>query len=435
MISKSLTAAAMAGLGLAATVAGITPTLAQAQDKYKIGIVTFLTGPGAPPFGIPARNSAELVADAINKGQLPAPYNTKGIGGRQIELVIVDENGPTAEKVTDYRNLVQRDKVDFVIGFVSSGNCLAVAPVAEELKTLTLLFDCGTPRIFEDGDAKYVFRVTPHALMDNVGAALYVRDKLPDLTSYAGFNQNYAWGQDSWRDFAGAMKAVMPKAKVVKELFPKLFAGEYGSEISALMISGAGLVHTSHWGGDLESVIIQGSARGLPAKMPLVITTGESALYRMKDKIPDGMIVGGRGPHGIFSQANALNAWYQPAFRARFQEEPNYPTYHIFQSFLGLKTGVDKATADNAGKTASTDQIIKAMEGMEFTTASGGIRMALGKGHQGIGETAYGTTKFDKASGKAAIVDVKRYGAECVNPPAGVKSLEWVDKGMPGAKC
>ena len=433
MICRSLVAAVTTGLAVGATIAGTTPTLA--QDKYKIGIVTFLTGAGAPPFGIPARNSAELVADAINKGGLPAPYNTKGIGGRQIELVIVDENGPTAEKVTDYRNLVQRDKVDFVIGYISSGTCLAVAPVAEELKTITLLFDCGTPRIFEDGDAKYVFRVTPHALMDNVGAALYVRDKLPGLTSYAGFNQNYAWGQDSWRDFAGAMKVLLPNAKVAKELFPKLFAGEYGSEISALMISGAGLVHTSHWGGDLESVIIQASARGLPAKMPLVITTGESALYRLKDKIPDGMIVGGRGAHGIFSQANALNSWYQPAFRARFQEEPNYPTYHMFQSFLGLKTGVDKATADNGGKTPSTDQIIKAMEGMELDTASGKVRMTLGKGHQGIGEIAYGTTKFDKEAGKTAIVDMKRYGAECVNPPPGVKSLEWVDKGMPGAKC
>ena len=37
-----------------------------------------------------------------------------------------------------------------VIGYISSGDCLGIAPVAEELKKLTVLFDCGTPRIFED---------------------------------------------------------------------------------------------------------------------------------------------------------------------------------------------------------------------------------------------------------------------------------------------
>jgi branched-chain amino acid transport system substrate-binding protein len=433
MVRKPFAAVAVAGLALGVAVAAPAP--ASAQAKYKIGIVSFLTGPGAPPFGIPARNSAELVADAINKGALPPPYNTKGIGGRQIELVIVDENGPTAEKVTDYRNLVQRDRVDFVIGYISSGNCLAVAPVAEELKKITLFFDCGTPRTFEDASPKYVFRVTPHALMDNVAAARYVVDKLPKLQSYAGLNQNYAWGQDSWRDFAGAMKALMPKAKVARELFPKLFAGEYGSEISAVAISGAGVVHTSHWGGDLESLIFQASARGLTAKVPMVITTGESAIYRLKEKFPDGMIIGGRGAHGIFSHRNALNDWYQPAFRARFKDEPNYPTYHMFQSFLGLKTGVEKAVAANGGKSPTDEQIIKAMEGMEFETASGRIRMALGNGHQGIGETAYGTTRFDKAKGVAGVVDMKRYPAECVNPPPGVKSLDWLAKGMPGAKC
>lgn len=433
MLRHSLAAVAAAGLSLAATVAGTAPTLA--QEKYKVGIVTFLTGAGAPPFGIPSRNSAELVADAINKGELPAPYNTKGIGGRQIELVIVDENGPTAEKVTDYRNLVQRDKVDFVIGYVSSGNCLAVAPVAEELKKITLFFDCGTPRIFEDATPKYVFRITPHSLMDNVGAALYVRDKFPKLTSYAGINQNYAWGQDSWRDFVGGIKFLLPQAKVSKELFPKLMAGEFGSEISALLISGAEIVHSSNWGGDLESLIIQASARGLTAKMPLVLTAGESAIYRMKDKVPDGTIVGGRGSHGIFAPRNALSDWFQPAFRARFKEEPNYPTFHMFQSLLGLKAGVDKAFAANGNKVPSDDQIIKAMEGMEIDTASGKIRMAIGNGHQGIGPISYGTTKYDKAAGAAGVVDVKNYGAECVNPPAGVKSLEWLEKGMPGAKC
>ena len=45
----------------------------------------------------------------------------------------------------------------------------AAAPVAEELKTFTILFDCGTPRIFEDGSYKYVFRTSATATMDRSG--------------------------------------------------------------------------------------------------------------------------------------------------------------------------------------------------------------------------------------------------------------------------
>jgi len=112
----------------------------------------------------------------------------------------------------------------------SSGSCLAVTPVAEELKALTVYFDCGTPRIFEETARKYVFRASPHATMDNVGAARYLLAKHKDVALYSGINQNYAWGQDSWRDFVGAMKVLAPKAAVDKELFPKLFAGEYGAE-------------------------------------------------------------------------------------------------------------------------------------------------------------------------------------------------------------
>ena len=45
--------------------------------------------------------------------------------------------------------------------------------------------------------------------------------------------------------------------------------------------------------------------------------------------------------------------------------------------------------------------------------------MALGNGHQGIADTAYGTYRFNKAESKPELVDVVRYPAECVNPPAG----------------
>ena len=73
---------------------------------------------------------------------------------------------------------MQRDQTSTPSSATSrAGNCLAVAPVAEELKKLTIFFDCGTPRIFEEKPRKYVFRTSAHATMDNVAAARYMMDE------------------------------------------------------------------------------------------------------------------------------------------------------------------------------------------------------------------------------------------------------------------
>src|SRR5437764_11533068 len=166
-------------LAVAASAQGQAPAPSGAEKPFKLGVVTFLSGAAAGPFGVPARNAAEVLIESLDAGKLPAPYTQKGLGGRPVEVVFLDEAGGTAKQVSEYRDLVQRQNVDAVIGYISSGDCLAVAPVAEELKKLTILFDCGTPRIFEDASYKYVFRTAAHAAMDNVDAALYVTETLP----------------------------------------------------------------------------------------------------------------------------------------------------------------------------------------------------------------------------------------------------------------
>jgi branched-chain amino acid transport system substrate-binding protein len=423
----------------AASLVGLTFSAgdrARAEEApVKIGVVTFMTGPAAAAFGIPGHNAAELLVDALNAGKVPAPYSKIGLGGAKIEPKFVDESGSAADVVTQFRNLVQRDHVDVVVGYVSSGSCLAVTPVAEELKQLTVLDVCGTPRIFEEKPRHYVFRVNPHATMDNVAAAKYVLDKFKNLTVYSGINQNYAWGQDSWRDFTLAMKDLDPKATVDKALFPKLFAGEYGAEISTLLTSNAQIIHSSLYAGDLESFVYQAAARGLPQRIPLVLTTGESSLWRLGAKLPDATIIGARGPHTFFAHDSALNTWFHEAYVDRFKEPPLYPAYDFAQSLFGLKTAWEKAQEKKGGARPTTEEVIAAFEGISFPTPSTTVHMALGDGHQGITDTAYGTYKFDKASGKPTIVDIVRYPAQCVNPPPGIKSIDWLEGGMKGAKC
>src|SRR5262249_47145524 len=299
---------------------------------------TFLTGPAAAPFGIPGRNAAEILVENLNAGKLPAPYNQVGFGGAKIEAKYVDEAGSTPQQVTGDRNLVQRDNLDVVLGYISSGNCLAIVPVAEELQKLTVLNGCGTTRVFEEKPRKYVFRVNPHATMDNVAAAKYVLDKKKNISVYSGINQNYAWGQDSWRDFTLAMKNLAPQATADKVLFPKLFAGEFGAEISALLTSNAQVTHSSFYDGDLEAFIYQGGARGLLTRTPIVFTTGETSIYRVGAKLPDGVMIGARGPHALMAHPGPLNSWLWQAYTDRYSMPPVYPAYHMAQSLFGLKT-------------------------------------------------------------------------------------------------
>lgn len=412
----------VAAVGLAGILAA---GAALAQQPLKIGVVTFLSGPAAGPFGVPARNGFELMAEMINAGRVPAPHAAKGFGGNPIELVIIDEAGGPQKQVAEFRNLAQR--VDVVIGYISSGDCLAIAPVAEELRKLTILFDCGTPRIFEDASYKYVFRTGPHATMDNTAAALYVLERNPNIRSIAGINQNYAWGQDSWIDFEAAMKALKPGIEVRTSQMTKLFAGQFGAEISTLLSSGAELVHSSFWGGDLEGLVLQGAPRGLFQKHLVVLSAGEPAINRLGSRIPDGTIIGARGPFGPFAPDNELNRWFKNNFQERYGVPPNYAAYKATNALLGLKAAYEKAQKAGAAQ-PNQDQIIAAFENLTYEGVGGQVRMALGKGHQAVMENAIGTAKT--VGGQLTIVDVKRYPAERVNPPEGVKSEAWIKSGF-----
>jgi branched-chain amino acid transport system substrate-binding protein len=401
---------------------------AVAQEKpVKIGVVTFLSGPAAAPFGVPAKNGADVLVEALNAGKVPGPYVTKGIGGGAIELTYVDEAGGTTKQVTEYRNLVQRD-VDLLIGYISSGDCLAIAPVAEELKKLTVLFDCGTPRVFEDASYHYVFRTGAMATMDNVAAALYVTQAKPNLKKVSGINQNYAWGQDSWNDFDASMKVLKPGVEVATAQWPQFLSGQYGTEISALLSSGADVVHSSLWGGDLDAFILQATPRGLFTRSTVVLTAGGTAVQKLGAQIPDGTIVGARGPFDMFAPDTPLNRWFRKAYQEKFGVGPTYPAYKMVQAILGVKSAYEKAKTSNKGKAPTQDQIITAFENLTFEAPGGKVAMATGKGHQAVQGTAYGTIKHEK--GQATVVNITSYPAEKVTPPDGVKSEAWIKAGL-----
>ena len=408
---------------------------ALAQETFKIGVVSFLSGQAAESFGVPAVNGAKVLVDAFNKGQAPAPYNKVGFGGMKIEAVYVDEAGGATKQVQELRNLYEREKVDAVVGYVGSGDCLAVAPVAEEMKKFLILYDCGTPRIFEDGKYNYVFRTAAHATMDNVALARYLKARNVKVQRYNMINQDYAWGQDSKKDFTLAMEQLYKDAKPDADLLPKFGAGQYGTEVSVLLSKPADILHSSLWGGDLQAFILQASARGVFQTQTPVFSAADHVLPGLGEKMPNGAIIGARGAYGLMAPKSALNDWWFELYQKANNVYPVQAPYRMAQALLGLKQAAEKAMAANGGKKPTHEQLAAALKGSNWASPAGNIRMALGDGNQAIQETAIGKTRWDAAKKMVVLDDIQRFPAECVNPPANMKSEDWLKAGFPGAKC
>ncbi len=395
------------------------PAAAQARPaELKIGIVSFLSG-AAAVFGVPGRNAAEWLIDKYNR--------EGGIGGVKIRPVYIDEAGGAEKQVAEFRRLVLDEKVDLVIGYISSADCLAVAPVAEELRVLTVLFDCGTKRIFEDSRYKYVFRTKAHEALDNVAAARYVLAMKPDVKTIAGINQDYAWGRDSWDTFKRAMQKLKPDIQVAAELWPKLLAGEYSAEISRLLTLKPDVIHSSFWDGDLIGLVKQGAPRGLFGQSLVVFTPGEHMLQDVGKDMPEGVVIGARGDHWFLQTPNEpIHKEFVDGYRAKYGRYPVYPSYHMYQAVAGVKAVYEKATKDAGGKWPTPDQVIKAFEGIEYRVPPGRT-MVIRADHNGIEPAIIGVTKQTGQYPFAVLDKVRVFPPDEVNPPLGMKTNDWID--------
>ena len=73
--------------------------------------------------------------------------------------------------------------------------------------------------------------------------ARYLQARKIPVNTYSMINKDYAWGQDSRKDFMLSMANLYPHAKPAVDQLPKFGAGQYGTEISALMSQPVDLIH------------------------------------------------------------------------------------------------------------------------------------------------------------------------------------------------
>ena len=412
----------LSAAALAASAALAGAAVAQDAERpatLKVGITTFLSGP-ASVFGVPGREAAEMIAEGINEAG--------GIDGVPIELFFVDEGAGAETLTSEYRRLVQDEGVDVMMASISSGNCLNIAPLAEDLGVINLMWDCGTQRIFEEADYTYVFRTQANATPEMMAALLYLLRDNPDFETIAVVNQDYAWGRDSWELFSTALETLKPDVEVVAELFPKLGAPDFSAEISRLQALQPDVILSTAWGGDLDTFVRQASQRGLTESSQLVLPLAESSLQRLGGVLPDGAIVGARGDHYFlhpeFEDEERFQAFVED-YRERTGDYPIYSVFHMAQAFAALEAAYAKAIEAAGGAWPSEEQVLEALEGLEFQGY--GRPVTLREDHQGMEAQLVGKARTVEGYDFPVIDEMLIFDAEPIMPPVGTDSISWIE--------
>ena len=134
--------AAMAMLGMAVS--------AEAQDKkIKIGVIFDLTGPLAGGGSELQYTGVKIMLDH---------YSKTGVEGYKVEAVYADAQSKPDVAINEAVRLVEQEKVDMLLGFYSSAQCVPVAGRVEQLKKFMWITTCISSAVLDGKNYKYVFR-------------------------------------------------------------------------------------------------------------------------------------------------------------------------------------------------------------------------------------------------------------------------------------
>lgn len=408
---------------LGATLLSAHALLAQAADKPKelnIGISTYLSG-SASVFGIPARDAADILIADLNAAG--------GIDGVKLVPSYIDEGGGGEKLLAEYRRLAEAG-TRVMLSAISSGHCNIVAPVAEDLKVLNVLWDCGTEKALEGKKYKYVVRTQANATTEMVAQVLYLMKVKPDFKTLAIVNQDYAWGRDSRDIFLAALKKFKPDVKVVAEMFPKFGAADFSTEISRLQALKPDVIVSTSWGGDLDNFVRQASQRNLFRNSTFVLSLAESSLERLGNALPEGVYVGARGDHYFLHPETKDDPQHQ-AFIKKFHDKtgayPIYSVYHMVQAIHALKAGYEKAIKANDGAWPTPEQVAAAMHDLDFKGYGRPLKLHRADG-QSLEAQMFGVTRKSDQYPFKVLGDITIIPAELVTPDVEDTSMAWIEQ-------
>ncbi len=154
--------------GLAASIAlALASFGAVAADPIKIGVNGPFTG-GSSSMGVSMRDGVRLATDEINKAG--------GVLGRPILLVERDDEAKNERGVQIAQELINKEKVVAVVGYINTGVALASQRFFQEAK-IPVMNNVATGSLvthqFDDQPENYVFRNAAH---DSIQAPMIVEE-------------------------------------------------------------------------------------------------------------------------------------------------------------------------------------------------------------------------------------------------------------------
>lgn len=148
MIRQMVKSSWLRGLALFALILLAVLSCSPNEDKIRIGVFNSLTG-GTATFGISSTNGIKMAVDEWNA--------RGGVLGKQIQLIVEDDQSKPEEAAMVVTKLVNQNRVVGILGEVASSRTLAGAPIAQKAGIPLITPASTNPKVTKVGN--YIFRV------------------------------------------------------------------------------------------------------------------------------------------------------------------------------------------------------------------------------------------------------------------------------------
>lgn len=365
--------AALGAASLFLVSCGGSPTSnASPSTPVTIGVVAPTTG-AFSEIGQNIQGGAQIAADEINaRGGV--------LGGRKLVLQVKDEQMKPDVATQDLREFVDAGN-KLVVGFLSSADCLAAAPVADQIGALVVASTCSNDKLTGSHRiAKNFFGVTARDGEMTRAIAKAVAQKYPNVTSVDIFGFDYVTGHEIADNTIRDLKSNGMNISVGQQYFVPLNTQNYQSQVSALV---RGLKGTKESRGLILTTYGSGTGAFLQQAKPFGVTDSYAFIETTGGYYPVARTLNGQAPQVINGYDygtpavtdSAANKQFVKDFQAKYGKLPVDWSLEGFMAVQGLAAGINKAGSTEVGKVG------KAMEGLNISGPLGSVAIDA-KTHQ-----------------------------------------------------
>jgi len=392
------------------------PAIAQ-NKPLRIGILAPRSGIAAGP-GENGIRATQWAADRFNRDG--------GIAGRKVELVIEEETSPK-DTIERFSKLVQQEKVDCTMGIISTGVGLALGPVVEEARALTIYWDGTT----QDGvdekipNPRYLFRSTDNECEAIMSSLLAIKHWKGQFVTIAGINPDYSYGRNNMAAFVALLKRFNIDHKVVTEQWPKVGTMDLTSHVAALKAAKPDLIFSSLLFADLPVFMKQAHAAELTKGTKLVFpAAGWQHTLMKKEFTPEGMLFGHNTLYFANPNASPLAKEFVSWYESTHKDYPNWEADRAYFAIASYKAAVEKAAKAKGGAWPTQDDVTGAIEGLQIDSLGG--KGGWRKDHIADQTFVQGFTTQDNKYDFVTLGTFESMYSTELQKPGGANFWEWI---------